>query len=114
MITVLSTIPHYIAALYAPNLLYAFIVYISSTLSIVWHLKKEPYGILCNLDYLFAALWIAVEVLYTTNLYVTICANVFVFAMNKVTDRLTPYDRYHSAWHILSVAKSIIVAKLYT
>ena len=114
MITVISTIPHYIAAVYAPNLFYASIVCISSTLSIVWHLKKEPYGILCNLDYLFAGLWIVIEILYTTNIYVTIFANVSVFAMNKITDKLTPYETYHSAWHILSIAKSILIAKVYT
>ncbi len=94
--------------LYAP---YYPIVFLSTTLSAAWHFKNEPIGTLMYLDYLFAGLWMCAECVYTSNLYATLGLNLVVFVTNKVVDTSHSYALHHSAWHILSATKSIVVAK---
>lgn len=109
MITILSTLPHYLVIFYAPNILYKSVIFLSSTLSVLWHMNGEPTGMLYYCDYSFALLWTVLEFVYSKNLMFALLSNLTVFGLNKLTDRLTPYNIYHSIWHIASAIKSYMV-----
>jgi len=102
---------------------YAATAAVSSVLSIVWHMSHERRSIVSWLDYAFAALWTAYDIVAAASVC-TPTAVVLVagldaatFTANQATDWLAgrsivPYETAHSYWHVLSCIKSVAVACL--
>ena len=121
---VLSTIPHFLTLLvplhcdgplYAP---YPWIVLISSTLSVLWHLDAERRRY-CALDILFAGLWGSYDILLsgaTGNLNIVFTVgflNLSICALSHLIHKhKRSYVWNHSIWHLLSATKCIAVAQL--
>ena len=59
---VASTLPHYLAIIPLNRVEYRTVIFISSSLSVLWHLRGEEQGILLNLDYMFAGIWFAYDI----------------------------------------------------
>jgi predicted membrane channel-forming protein YqfA (hemolysin III family) len=127
---IVSTLPHYITLIFVVfpdngSLLlhiYSLIAFLSSTLSVIWHLKGEPYDWSFIADYSLAFLWIVVEVVAVivrtcpVPIVLTLFLNIVVFCVNQVihfvkNERWT-YKMLHSYWHLLSAFKTVSVAYL--
>ena len=115
---VVTTLPHYLSVLpllssYPDTELYIHIVWISTTLSVLWHLQGEPFNYLYYLDYLGAGLWTGYELYASTdNLSMTTqvaVLNLIVFLLN-MNPGSEHYYVYHSLWHLMSAAKCFYVA----
>jgi hypothetical protein len=103
---------------------YAFIIFTSATLSVVWHASGELPGKLMEADYFFAGLWSVYEIFVSvhyfhnelTKLGIVVGLSLIVLASNKAVDywglvtKVIDYDKGHSIWHLISAAKFIIVA----
>jgi hypothetical protein len=117
MITVMSTIPHYLALLFTGNsALYSFVVFSSTTCSVYWQILGEPRNEIWILDYMLAYMWFIAELALIPTEYalrVTIL-NFGVLIANKYTDRSCQYHLHHSMWHLLSASKAIYVAWLFS
>lgn len=117
MITVISTLPHYLALLFtAKSALYSFVIFSSSSCSVYWHILGEPRNEVWILDYMLAYMWFIAELALIPTEYalrVTLL-NFLVLVVNKWADRSRNYDLHHSIWHLLSAAKSIYVAWLFS
>ena len=129
---VLSTIPHYISLFFIFNndmndnkyyIVYIVTVIISSTLSLYWHILKEPKNIVFYADYLFAVIWTILEIILITikgdfsDIIAVIFLNKLVFITNQLVNYLSKkdiiiYEKGHSIWHILSSLKCIYVSYL--
>jgi hypothetical protein len=121
---ILSTLPHFAAAvpliLSGTESAYLATIMASSTLSVFWHLNKEPRGYLFYLDYGLAAVWTAADLYYAFNLWAPsiLLLNVLVLFANVWVDVAScaggfdrhTYSRLHSTWHFMSAAKAIYVA----
>jgi hypothetical protein len=128
---ILSTLPHFLAlcfvlgraragsALFAA---YAAVIAASAALSIAWHAQHERKNWVFWADYALALAWTLMDfaVAYATQpgaLPTVAIANATVLVANWLTDHWAregtlPYATGHSAWHLLSCAKSIYVAHL--
>lgn len=118
---VLSTATHYIASLHIPLLhnytstsCYRNTILISTTLSVAWHAAGEPAGLLMLLDYGGAAVWFVQDVWLgpRTHMARIILLNIAVLLLNLAANYTTHYNEYHSAWHIVSAAKCVYIARL--
>ena len=125
-ILILTTIMHYFAI--RPFIIknqinnkydnYILTIIISTTLSILWHINKEPYGILLYLDYLGAIVWFYYDLYLannTKNLFVFIQIlffNLIIFLLNIISLYTSDYIISHSFWHILSAIKCYFVSDL--
>lgn len=123
---VLSTLPHFFTlglVVYSTQLsfifvLYSVVVFISTTLSIVWHLQFERKTVWFWLDYTFAFLWTLIEIFLAFEFHITqtiILLNVVVFVLNQVCEYAVYgryYDQLHSIWHLISSVKAAYVAHL--
>ena len=137
LILILSTIPHYISLCfftdekYNDNIiyrLYYIIAFTSSTLSVIWHLLSEPsIGLVMTLDYMFAYLWVSIEILISLIYFDIIVLETVlimnsivgvVYLFNKILDsnprnkHFIQYTYSHSIWHLLSFAKCISISYL--
>jgi hypothetical protein len=104
-------------------MIYFWIVITSSTLSVVWHLYREPKNFLYWLDYGFAFLWTFMDIIISIHLaplkilLTIVILNMIVFIMNKLGDyfatiNLIDYKKTHVFWHLASSSKSIFIAYL--
>ena len=117
---ILTTLPHFAAALIVADVepAYAAIIAVSSALSVAWHWLHEPAGILFFLDYGAAAVWMVADcwLSFRGGFFLAAAAlNGVSLAVNQAAARVRkgPYwDRAHAAWHILNVAKAIWIAYL--
>lgn len=125
----LSTVPHYFALLFIAgcggniHMGYAIVIAVSSTLSLVWHGRSEPKDWTFWADYSFATLWTVYD-FYLAIWHAPLSSTITVFFLNIVvllTNKLgdwvgnqgfIDYHVAHSSWHILSSAKSTLVAFL--
>ena len=116
---VITTLPHFLTLLVSPTPFYSLIVFSSSSLSVLWHFKNEgANSTLGILDHLLAGLWFVADFYYftfTSNFALMFAANSFVFLLNLLVSKLDrlniiPYSIGHSVWHIVSSAKSVILA----
>lgn len=117
MITVLSTLPHYLALVFTgKSALYSFVVFSSTSCSVYWHILGEPHNEIWILDYLLAYIWFIAELALnpTKHALLITLLNFVVLIVNKWTDRSRQYDLHHSIWHLLSAAKAIYVAWLFS
>lgn len=117
MITVISTLPHYLTLLFTgKSYLYSFVVFSSSTCSVYWHILGEPRNEIWIADYILAYIWFVSELALnpTKHALLITLLNFGVLIVNKWTDRSRQYHLHHSMWHLLSAAKSIYVAWLFS
>ncbi len=117
MITVLSTLPHYLALLFTgKSPLYSFVVFASTSCSAYWHILGEPRNEIWIADYMLAYMWFVVELALnpTKHALLITLLNFGVLVVNKWTDRSRQYHLHHSAWHLLSASKAIYVAWLFS
>lgn len=117
MITVLSTLPHYLALLFTgKSVLYSFTVFSSTTCSVYWHILGEPRNEIWILDYMLAYMWFIAELALnpTKHALLITLLNFVVLLVNKWTDRSRQYHLHHSTWHLLSASKAIYVAWLFS
>ena len=117
MITVLSTLPHYLALLFTgKNAVYSFVVFSSTSCSVYWHILGEPRNEIWILDYMLAYMWFIAELAVNHKeeaLLITLL-NFGVLLVNKWTDTSRQYHFHHSMWHLLSASKAIYVAWLFS
>ena len=127
---VLSTLPHFLALCFILNrarssplfAFYAAVIATSATLSIAWHAQHERKDWVFWADYALAMVWTITDfyVAFATRpsaLSSVAVANTTVLVANWLTDHWArkgtlPYAQGHSAWHLLSCAKSMYVAYL--
>lgn len=118
-ILIITSALHYLAILpFAKYNNYVLTIIISTTLSILWHLNREPYGILLYLDYTAALIWFLYDIYLgqeTNNLLVVrliILYNIIIFILNIISIYYKYYIITHTIWHILSAIKCYYVSKL--
>jgi len=125
-ILILTTMMHYFAIIpfTINNLInnkydnYILTIIISTTLSILWYINKEPYGILLYLDYFGAIVWVYYDLYLayiTKNFFVKIQViffNLIIFSLNIISLYTSDYIISHSLWHILSAIKCYYISEL--
>jgi len=105
---ILTTLPHFAALCFPVAPPYSSIIVLSTTLSILWHGAQEPDGFLYYADHGVAFLWFLLDLHYAIPLDCVVpvlLMNGFVACMNPGLEGLG-----HSLWHLLSVAKVLLVA----
>ena len=112
MLSIITTIPHYLAIIPLYNFyneynIYIYIIFISTTLSILWHMNIQSYRLFI-LDYLFAFLNVLCECYYG---YSFINKIIFLNSIVLFTNIIIPVTSvWHSAWHILSACKCFYIS----
>jgi hypothetical protein len=130
----LTTLPHLLATMFVfdcddfstmlqdggpipfPYMTYSVVIVCSSIASVCWHLHYERTNLFFYVNYGFAGAWTVLD-LYLgftrTSLetaFAIVLLNLFVFLLNKMTDRARNYAQAHSLWHLCSVCKALLVA----
>ena len=120
---IISTLPHYLAILpwtlhtNYNNITYHNIVFLSTTLSVMWHLHEEPkYTVLYYADHLGALVWFLYDLDLASRMSeraraTIVLSNMLVFILFLISNTL---GKYHSEWHIISAIKCIIVSVIAT
>ena len=118
-ILILTSLPHFLAVPFAPDWMYSFLVWVSTSCSIAWHASEtglhSPLGIL---DHGLAATWFLADCMYslgTPQFGPILCLNGLIALLNVGAYQLsvvgyTSYTTSHSVWHLLSAAKATYVA----
>jgi len=120
---IISTLPHYLAILpWLPiittnyqNITYHNIVFLSTTLSVLWHLYEEPkYTVLYYADHLGALVWFLYDLELASHMserarVTIVSSNMLVFILFLVSNTL---GKYHNEWHIISALKCIFVSMI--
>jgi len=103
---VLTTLPHFWVLNFSPDLFYSFVVFCSSSLSVLWHMGFSQLKIL---DHVVAGIWFLIDVCYFYNhpffygmLYSNISVAIldFFYSFNSIG---------HSIWHLISAFKSTML-----
>jgi hypothetical protein len=117
---ILSTLPHYFAILpwlHARKMCteYPFVIFVSTTLSVLWHAcDQPPNSLLFYADYLAATVWFLYDLkigLYASEirLETVFLLNALIFILNIYTG---PNNIAHVMWHIVSALKCIYISNL--
>lgn len=122
---VLSTLPHYLAILpWLPtittnyqNITYHNIVFLSTTLSVLWHVYEEPmHTVLYYADHVGALVWFLYDLDLASRMSeraraTIVLSNMLVFILFLLSNSV---GKYHSEWHIISALKCMIVSLIAT
>ena len=122
---VLSTIPHYLAILpWLPmittnyqNITYHNIVFVSTTLSVLWHVYEEPmHTVLYYADHMGAFVWFLYDLELASRMSeraraTIVLSNMLGFILFLLSNSM---GKYHSEWHIISALKCIVVSLIAT
>jgi hypothetical protein len=117
---VLTTLPRYLAMVPWRNredATYPYVVFIGTSLSVAWHIYEEPmHTPLFYADHLGALVWALYDFQMAAHLTekkreCIISFNVLVFLLYALSSAL---GKYHSAWHIVSALKCILVSVVAT
>ena len=114
---VLTTLPHYlvITAVNPKDITYKFIIFTSTSLSVIWHTTNEQNMIIMFLDYFFALAWFLYEIdksFHNQDILIrTMVLNFLIFYMNMHIKYNNSYKINHSLWHLLSALKSYYLAR---
>lgn len=120
---IISTLPHYLAILpwilrtKYNNITYHNIVFLSTTLSVMWHIHEEPkYTVLYYADHLGALVWFLYDLDLASRMSeraraTILLSNMLVFILFLISNTL---GKYHSEWHIISAIKCMIVSMIAT
>ncbi len=116
-ILVLSTLPHYFAAIIVGSQwpIYQYIIIASTTLSVTWHMTDNvATSFLGIADHAVAAVWFAADCYYLyDHLGRVLILNILSAALNVIASRANmSYECSHSIWHIINAAKSMYLASL--
>lgn len=131
--TVTSTFFHYVPYIilalsnYLVLELYALITFVSTTLSVLYHLdnrEQDTTTLIYTLDHIGAGVWFLADIslsLYLSNYYLlgfVLLSNGFVGVLHYTIQlerqtRYYDYEQSHSIWHILSATKATILAILF-
>ena len=107
-LSILTTLPHYIALFYTGrDFVYSTLILLSTTCSVLWHKYNEPENVLKTVDYTMAGLVTLYEIYCKRQFISVIFLNGAVLALNKMTGT---HDIGHCAWHLVSSAKYIYIA----
>jgi hypothetical protein len=117
---IISTLPHFISSYFAFTISYIYfiIIFLSSSLSILWHLQKEPkFNLLFFLDYGFALLWLIYDLgLFYLYIQYDYIIGIIIIILNKISAltniiqfKNISYEITHSVWHLISCIKGIII-----
>ena len=118
---IISTLLHYISIyplLIYNNyyeLLYIFIIIISTTFSVLYHYYQEANLFINIIDYSLAFLWLIYDLifaLYIHHLFEIALSNIFIFLINIYIPYNYYYKYLHTIWHILSAIKCFYVSTL--
>lgn len=117
---VLTTLPHYLAMIpwrNSQDTRYPYMVFVCTSLSAAWHFYEEPmYTPLFYADHLGAVVW----AIYDFHLLARLSErkregilmfNTLVFLLYALS---TALGKYHSAWHIVSALKCILISVIAT
>lgn len=97
---------------------YILTIIISTTLSILWYIKKKSNGLLLFLDYGFTIIWFVQDYCLAINknnllLFMKIIyVNIIIFSFNLFIFNNIFFERIHSIYNILSAIKCIYVSNL--
>jgi len=118
-----STVPHLFAIIplwqhkkYTYN--YIFVIYLSTKLSILYHLYNESHYVINVLDYFMAGIWFLYDMYFACcympyNACVTILFNnAAMFILNMCICAGPRYKILHSIWHLLNAFKAYQVSRL--
>ena len=121
---VLSASLHYLALLpliYIPsvnrasrlNRIYENTILCATFASIMWHSYPSSINLFL-IDYTFAALWFALDYLWsnTFNKKIILELNCLVFLANIISMIVPNYTVAHSVWHLISASKCFYVSLL--
>ena len=120
---IISTLPHYLAILpwilrtKYNNITYHNIVFLSTTLSVMWHIHEEPkYTVLYYADHMGALVWFLYDLDLASRMSeraraTIVLSNMLVFILFLISNTL---GKYHSEWHIISAIKCMIVSMIAT
>lgn len=118
---VLTTLPHLMSCLLAPDSSYATIVFQSTALSVLWHMSQLPAdSFLGYLDHVWALVWMFMDLWYANTPFQqnsVLIWNYYSYLLHQVAEDLSkknalPYYIGHSLWHCFSVLKSAYLTHL--
>lgn len=118
---ILTTLPHYLAILPLlghPSLtIYACTIFLSTTMSILYHASHESNGLIMYADYIVAFTWFLYDLTWGLTLtpyafFLVLLLNGLVFLANQSIDHDEWYPVRHSLWHLFSACKCICIATL--
>lgn len=125
-LTVLTTLLHYLAIPCIRNVNlphraeYMCFIYLSTTVSVAWHMGGEMYNWIMAIDYLLAILWTLFDFILSGPYFWTVfCLNTGILFLNAGVELISQgdyqsYEFYHSVWHVLSALKAMYIANLIT
>jgi hypothetical protein len=125
MLTIISTLPHYAAAIpliFAQNIDtvdqigYIHVIFTSATLSVLYHAYEEKHKVITFLDYALALVWFIADV-YMSIRYLDnygasqiLLLNGLTVGTNMLPSSRENYAIQHSVWHLASASKCIYVS----
>ena len=83
----------------------------ATAVSMAWHWRGEPADWLGWLDHAGAAGWLVFELALTRWLIATLLLNGAIFVLNRICAGSKQYAVHHSAWHVISALKCVLVAR---
>jgi len=122
----ISTVTHYASIIpimkYTQNdiLLYRYrnIIFVSSSIYVIWHSYNESINVLYYIDYSGAIIWFIFDLIYAykskDKIIMTkfLLLNILVLISNLLIDKKSiHYNILHSSWHILSSLKCYYISQ---
>jgi hypothetical protein len=113
---VLTTLPRYLAMVPWRNredTTYPYVVFIGTSRAVAWHIYEEPkWTMLFYADHLGALVWAIYDFQLAAQLSekkreCILAFNTAIFLLYALSSAL---GKYHSAWHIVSALKCILVS----
>jgi hypothetical protein len=126
MYLIISTIPHFCSILplikYYKTYTFGYVnvIFISTILSMLYHIYEESNYTITYMDYLFAGLWgiydIYMGYTYTnkTTLVKIVLANMISYTIYVQIPYNVNYSLNHSFWHYINACKCYYVSKCIT
>ena len=99
------------------NITYHNIVFLSTTLSVLWHVYEEPmHTVLYYADHMGAFVWFLYDLELASRMSeraraTIVLSNMLVFILFLLSNSM---GKYHSEWHIISALKCIVVSLIAT
>jgi len=118
---ILTTLPHYFGILPLlghPQLtMYACTIFLSTTMSVLYHATHESNRIFMYVDYIVAFAWFLYDLTWGLTLtpysfLLVLLLNGLVFLANQTIDYDEWYPARHSLWHLFSACKCICISIL--
>jgi hypothetical protein len=119
LLLIATTLPHFLILTISPRPFYSFIVFTSTSLSVLWHSQPMNHqSLLALLDNSVGIVWGLTDFYFawnTDSFTLIFYLNTFIFLTNVYANYLFlhcgfSYAHAHSIWHLLSAFKSFLVA----